>query len=114
MASNFIYAALRPASLAQSAECSTRKVLSPTSISCSDCHHPITVGGSTLTHALGNFSEAITGRCHLENINGVVLQKVVEYLYYNDRNRDSIGIPDMEIPPELCLELLMAADYLDT
>lgn len=63
---------------------------------------------------LGNFSEAISGRCHLENINGVVLQKVVEYFYYNEKNRDSIGVPNMEIPSELCLELLMAADYLDT
>jgi len=61
-----------------------------------------------------SFQEAITGRCHLENINGVVLQKVVEYFYYNERHRESVGVPDMDIPPELCLELLMAADYLDT
>ena len=61
-----------------------------------------------------SFQEAITGRCHLENINGVVLQKVVEYFYYNERHRESIGVPNMDIPPELCLELLMAADYLDT
>ncbi len=47
-------------------------------------------------------------------MNGVVLQKVVEYFYYNERNRDNVSITDMEIPPELCLELLMAADYLDT
>jgi hypothetical protein len=39
---------------------------------------------------------------------------VVEYFYYNEKTRDSVGVPDMEIPPELCLELLMAADYLDT
>jgi transcription elongation factor B subunit 1 len=44
----------------------------------------------------------------------VVLQKVVEYFYYNEKTRDSVGVPDMEIPPELCLVLLMAADYLDT
>ncbi|KAI9803361.1 MAG: hypothetical protein M1833_000878 [Piccolia ochrophora] len=61
-----------------------------------------------------NFSEAISGRCVLENINGVVLQKVCEYFYYNLRNADRQDVPDMEIPQELCLELLMAADYLDT
>ena len=43
---------------------------------------------------------------------GVVLEKVCEYLYYNLRNREARDVPDMEIPPELCLELLMAADYL--
>ncbi len=43
---------------------------------------------------------------------GVVLEKVCEYLYYNLKNKDSKDVPDMEIPPELCLELLMAADYL--
>ena len=61
----------------------------------------------------GGFSEARTGVCRLENINGVVLSKVAEYLYYNERNKASTGVPDMEIPSELCLELLMAADYLD-
>jgi transcription elongation factor B subunit 1 len=75
-------------------------------------HFSTTQGALTLTS--GNFSEAVTGRCRLENINGVVLQKVVEYFYYNEKTRDSVGVPDMEIPPELCLELLMAADYLDT
>lgn len=60
----------------------------------------------------GNFSEAQTGTCRLENINGVVLEKVVEYFYYNEKHRDSIGVPDMDIPTELCLELLSAGDYL--
>ncbi|OAL68566.1 transcriptional elongation regulator Elc1/Elongin C [Trichophyton rubrum] len=54
-----------------------------------------------------NFSEAVTGR-------GVVLEKVCEYLLYNERNKGQTNVPDMDIPPELCLELLMAADYLDT
>jgi transcription elongation factor B subunit 1 len=42
-----------------------------------------------------------------------VLEKVCEYLYYNQKNADSKDVPDLEIPPELCLELLIAADYLD-
>lgn len=45
---------------------------------------------------------------------GVVLEKVAEYFYYNYKNRNKEDVPDMEIPPELCLELLMAADYLDS
>ncbi|KAK5456114.1 elongin C [Exophiala xenobiotica] len=61
-----------------------------------------------------NFSEAQTGVCHLENITGIVLEKVVEYFYYNEKYRNSEGVPDMDIPSELCLELLMAADYLST
>ncbi|CAF9936820.1 MAG: Transcription elongation factor B (SIII), polypeptide 1 (15kDa, elongin C) [Alectoria fallacina] len=46
------------------------------------------------------------------NHSGVVLEKVCEYLYYNLKHKDEKDVPDMEIPPELCLELLMAADYL--
>ncbi|OXV10375.1 hypothetical protein Egran_01867 [Elaphomyces granulatus] len=61
-----------------------------------------------------NFSEAISGRCVLEDLSGIVLEKVCEYLCYNEKNKDQNVVPDMEIPPELCLELLMAADYLDS
>ncbi|KAL9096859.1 MAG: hypothetical protein Q9165_000823 [Trypethelium subeluteriae] len=60
-----------------------------------------------------NFSEALTNRCELREINGVVLEKVCEYLYYNEKHKDARDVPDMDIPPELCLELLMAADYLN-
>lgn len=45
---------------------------------------------------------------------GVVLERVAEYFYYNYKYRNSENVPDMEIPAELCLELLMAADYLDS
>jgi hypothetical protein len=44
---------------------------------------------------------------------GVVLEKVCEYLYYNQKHVKSQDVPDMEIEPALCLELLIAADYLD-
>lgn len=43
---------------------------------------------------------------------GVILEKICEYLYYNEKHKNATNVPDMEIPPELCLELLMAADYL--
>ncbi|KAE9964640.1 hypothetical protein BLS_007759 [Venturia inaequalis] len=60
-----------------------------------------------------NFGEAVSGICNFETINGVILEKVCEYLYYNETHRDQKDVPDMEIPPELCLELLMAADFLN-
>jgi transcription elongation factor B subunit 1 len=41
------------------------------------------------------------------------LEKVCEYLYYNQKHAESKDVSDMDIPPELCLELLIAADYLD-
>ncbi|KAF2704570.1 POZ domain-containing protein [Pleomassaria siparia CBS 279.74] len=59
------------------------------------------------------FKEGSDNRVTLPTINGVTLEKVCEYLYYNQKYAESKDAPDMEIPPELCLELLIAADYLD-
>lgn len=42
----------------------------------------------------------------------VVLDKVVEYFHYWYKYRNSEDVPDMDIPVELCLELLAAADFL--
>jgi hypothetical protein len=44
---------------------------------------------------------------------GLVLEKVCEYFYYNEKHKNSKDVPDIDIPAELCLELLMAADYLN-
>lgn len=44
---------------------------------------------------------------------GVVLEKVCEYLYYNEKHKETKIAPDMEIPIELSLELLLASDFLD-
>ncbi|KAF3011838.1 hypothetical protein G7054_g9223 [Neopestalotiopsis clavispora] len=60
----------------------------------------------------GTLLEAQTGRCTFPEISGQVLEKVVEYFHYWYKNRDREDVPDMDIPVELCLELLMAADYL--
>ena len=42
----------------------------------------------------------------------MVLEKVAEYFNYWYKYRNQQDVPEMEIPVELCLELLMAADYL--
>ncbi|KAM7202814.1 BTB/POZ fold [Naviculisporaceae sp. PSN 640] len=59
----------------------------------------------------GDFAEAQTGRCEFPEISGEILEKVVEYFHYWYKNRDKEDVADMEIPVELCLELLVAADY---
>ncbi|KAF2832761.1 POZ domain-containing protein [Ophiobolus disseminans] len=62
---------------------------------------------------MSGFRENTQNRVDLPTINGVVLEKVCEYLYYNQKHAASKDVSDMDIPPELCLELLIAADYLD-
>lgn len=52
-------------------------------------------------------------RAQTNKSSGIVMEKVAEYFYYNYKNRNATDVPDMDIPPELCLELLMAADFLD-
>lgn len=44
---------------------------------------------------------------------GIVLGQVCEYLCYHERHKGQADVRDMDLPPELSLELLMAADYLD-
>ena len=34
-------------------------------------------------------------------------------MLYSEKFKNTKDVPDMDIPPELCLELLMAADYLN-
>ncbi|KAL8947859.1 MAG: hypothetical protein Q9222_005897, partial [Ikaeria aurantiellina] len=60
-----------------------------------------------------NFAEARSGRCSFAQFNGIVMEKFCEYLYYNLKFKDSKDVPDMDIPPNLCLELLVAADFFD-
>ncbi|GCF00500.1 elongin C [Zygosaccharomyces mellis] len=64
----------------------------------------------------GPFKEK-SGRVELPGIEGNVLAKVVDYLQYNLQykfaNKDQEDIPEFEIPTEMALELLLAADYLN-
>jgi elongin-C len=45
---------------------------------------------------------------------GIVLEKVCEYFYYFVKHKEAKDVADMDFPIELSLELLMAADYLDS
>ncbi|KAH8906728.1 POZ domain-containing protein [Coniochaeta sp. PMI_546] len=59
-----------------------------------------------------NFLEAQSGRCIFHDISGVVLEYVVQYMHYWYQYKDKEDVPDMDIPVDLCLEVLMAADFL--
>lgn len=61
------------------------------------------------------FEESKTGKINLD-MDGDILECVVEYLYYHFKYKDqaeSGNIPEFNIPTHLALELLVKADYLD-
>ncbi|KLU89407.1 hypothetical protein MAPG_08378 [Magnaporthiopsis poae ATCC 64411] len=66
----------------------------------------------TMVNPQSQYKESIAARCLLEELSGVVLGKVVEYFHYWYRFQNDQDVPDMDVPTELCLEILMAADYL--
>ena len=43
---------------------------------------------------------------------GAVLEYVAQYMQYWYMYKDKEDVPDMDIPVDLCLEVLMAADFL--
>ncbi|CAI4856941.1 BAD_HP_G0014230.mRNA.1.CDS.1 [Saccharomyces cerevisiae] len=63
----------------------------------------------------GPFRES-KGRIELKQFDSHILEKAVEYLNYNLKysgvSEDDDEIPEFEIPTEMSLELLLAADYL--
>jgi transcription elongation factor B subunit 1 len=69
----------------------------------------------TLSNMLGDsftFAEANSKIIKLHDMDGPVLEKVVEYLYYNAKYKDSVDVPEFAVPTEMALELLVAADFL--
>jgi len=62
----------------------------------------------------GQFAENETNEVHFREIPSHVLHKVCQYFTYKVRyTNSSTEIPDFPIPPEIALELLMAANFLD-
>lgn len=74
----------------------------------------VALESGTLSKMLtGEFEEATRGKVELGSIDGAVLEKVVEYLHYHAKYKDIIDAPEFDVPTEMALELLVAADYLD-
>jgi hypothetical protein len=71
------------------------------------------VSGTIKAMLSGQFAES-RGEISFPEISGVILEKLIQYLYYKVRfNNSSLRIPEFEIEPEIALELLVAAGYLD-
>lgn len=61
----------------------------------------------------GSFTES-RGEIRFPEISTHVLEKVIQYFHYKARFAGSSApIPEYPIEPEVALELLMAANYLD-
>ncbi|CAG8487787.1 9222_t:CDS:2 [Ambispora leptoticha] len=62
----------------------------------------------------GQFQESERNEINFRDIKAVILEKVCQYLYYKVKYTDSTNdIPNFDIDPQMGLELLMAADFLD-
>ena len=71
------------------------------------------VSGTIKAMLTGQFAES-RGEINFPEISGVILEKVIKYLYYRVKYTNSqVPIPEFKIEPEVALELLMAANYLD-
>jgi uncharacterized protein (DUF169 family) len=63
----------------------------------------------------GMFVEGREGRVNLEDLTPAILERVCQYFYYKLRYTQTMkSIPEFTVEPEMALELLMAANFLDT
>lgn len=71
------------------------------------------ISGTMRQMLLGQFAES-RGEIRFPEIPGVILEKVIQYLYYKVRYTNSQSrVPEFNIEPEIALELLMTSNYLD-
>jgi transcription elongation factor B subunit 1 len=63
--------------------------------------------------SIGNYRESEDNVIRFPEIEGLILEKVIQYLHYKKHHMKSTGkIPEFKIEPEIALELLMASNYL--
>ncbi|KAF8545405.1 BTB/POZ protein [Trichophaea hybrida] len=61
-----------------------------------------------------NFAEARENKIVFHNMTAHVLEKVCQYFYYFEKYKGQNDVPEPDfISPELALELLFVADFLD-
>ncbi|CCI49542.1 unnamed protein product [Albugo candida] len=71
------------------------------------------VSGTIRAMLSGPFSES-NNEIRFPDISAPILEKVAQYMYYKEQYSDSTTrFPDFMIEPEIAMELLMAASYLD-
>lgn len=71
------------------------------------------VSGTIKAMLSGQFAES-RGEISFPEIPAVVLEKLIQYLYYRVRyTNSSQRIPEFPVEPEIALDLLIAAGYLD-
>ena len=62
----------------------------------------------------GQFRESKDNLIRFPDISGYILERVVRYLHYKAQHSQSTTrIPEFVIEPEVALELMIAAKYLD-
>jgi len=62
----------------------------------------------------GRFEETEKNAAWLQSIKAIHLDKCCEYWYYNYANKDNSNPEEFKFPVEMALELLIAADFLDS
>eukprot|EP01098_Paradermamoeba_levis_P016481 TRINITY_DN891_c0_g1_i2.p1 TRINITY_DN891_c0_g1~~TRINITY_DN891_c0_g1_i2.p1 ORF type:complete len:131 (-),score=48.11 TRINITY_DN891_c0_g1_i2:130-522(-) len=63
----------------------------------------------------GAFTEQTCGEIHFREISTPILEKVCQYFYYKMKyTNTTTEVPPFPLEPEIALELLMAANFLDT
>lgn len=76
----------------------------------------VAANGSEMLKSMleGNFRESEHNVVRFPEISSRVLEKLIEYLYYKSKYEQSTDkIPEFQIEPEMSLELLVAANYLN-